>query len=774
MQGQRDAAFLEAAALRAIDDATTEGDFDPERTRVVGVKVSVSKTRKQGQPVLHSSEAVNTAQNESVGEMEADLAPAQRASNDRKPSSYLEAADASSIPTDNSTDIESLNTDRGGGEIQESDLSIDTHDYMTASESEALMSDPLTQTDPVGVARVTECSIATDQPSNAQTQQQRFERDADLMEEAVLQAIEKAKSSGEFDPEKSAIQGVRVAVDIRRVEGQADSFGRTKTIEETKDHSEMEVNKAFCEPLNSDLRAIEGTEDALLLNNQGAFDDNEDRLSGETTPKHENLKRQKEVKSTTESLHWPEHAPHPHDILLSLDEEGDFADFADDDVVPKMVPAAPEASKRSIPSSGAGSEITKTRGNGEVESVAMNRLKEEHQEIGNNAELLRAAAARAITDATSTGKFNPEQSTVRDVKVSVSKTQRSRTNTGSEAANRIVEETVNACIEGAIEGSESEAAASLFLLSPQVENTEESENVEQGTGIITMKQTEDNVNGAKGETNVALEEAELTEALEYEGKNEPPEDSEDAPHSSSDDQQYLPLSPQIENTNETENVVDDTAVTNLEPVSMQREGNENDTKDQTSEPALNVVLEEGRPTEEAEYEGKNEPPKVRMSAGHTANEDQSQFGISQRVYGTAKCLWSFGKTVPIGGRMLALSEVFASSIISWGSQGQIENLAYLDEAFIGPHMEDFDKKIADPAISTALRVVSSAVEKGDSFIRPAVGALRASIQGRFGFIMHRSTSDDISTNIDSTLEKKFDNQDTSSEPPSLPPAQHSH
>ena len=97
----------------------------------------------------------------------------------------------------------------------------------------------------------------------------------------------------------------------------------------------------------------------------------------------------------------------------------------------------------------------------------------------------------------------------------------------------------------------------------------------------------------------------------------------------------------------------------------------------------------------------------------TAKDEEAHFDVAQNVYGTAKGIWSWGKSVPIVSNLLGLSEVIAAKVLDATVH---MDLPALDSEVASPQLKKIDDDIVTPAILAIIRFIEPALVKGDEMV----------------------------------------------------------
>ena len=90
----------------------------------------------------------------------------------------------------------------------------------------------------------------------------------------------------------------------------------------------------------------------------------------------------------------------------------------------------------------------------------------------------------------------------------------------------------------------------------------------------------------------------------------------------------------------------------------------------------------------------------------------------QVVYTKAKCIWSWGKGLPLVGSLEGITEAVASKVVSIAGA----SLSDIDSAVTGV-ASGLDSSYFNPAISAVVDAIMKGVSKADSTFRPMIEAV---------------------------------------------------
>jgi hypothetical protein len=107
------------------------------------------------------------------------------------------------------------------------------------------------------------------------------------------------------------------------------------------------------------------------------------------------------------------------------------------------------------------------------------------------------------------------------------------------------------------------------------------------------------------------------------------------------------------------------------------------------------------------------------NAADIVKESDPHFDVTQHVYSAAKNVWSFGKSIPLGGAILGLYEVAAEKVLDIIVHKDLPGV----DSEIQPHLASLDKDVIDPAVLAIIRFFSPAVEKGSEVVSPVVSPI---------------------------------------------------
>lgn len=105
-----------------------------------------------------------------------------------------------------------------------------------------------------------------------------------------------------------------------------------------------------------------------------------------------------------------------------------------------------------------------------------------------------------------------------------------------------------------------------------------------------------------------------------------------------------------------------------------------------------------------------EDPKV---LAETADSDAPHFDVAQNVYGTAKNVWAWGKTVPLVSNILGLTEAVASKVLDTAVH---MDLPALDQEAVVPQLKRLDDDLVTPVIAAVWRILEPAFAKGEEMV----------------------------------------------------------
>lgn len=94
-------------------------------------------------------------------------------------------------------------------------------------------------------------------------------------------------------------------------------------------------------------------------------------------------------------------------------------------------------------------------------------------------------------------------------------------------------------------------------------------------------------------------------------------------------------------------------------------------------------------------------------------QEEAHFDVAQNVYGTAKNVWAWGKTVPVMSTFLGLTETVATKVLDTTIH---MDLPAIDEKAVTPNLKKLDDDIVTPMILAVWKIVEPAVVKGEELV----------------------------------------------------------
>eukprot|EP00579_Thalassiosira_antarctica_P018525 CAMPEP_0201947588 /NCGR_PEP_ID=MMETSP0903-20130614/55017_1 /ASSEMBLY_ACC=CAM_ASM_000552 /TAXON_ID=420261 /ORGANISM="Thalassiosira antarctica, Strain CCMP982" /LENGTH=506 /DNA_ID=CAMNT_0048490735 /DNA_START=290 /DNA_END=1810 /DNA_ORIENTATION=- len=98
-------------------------------------------------------------------------------------------------------------------------------------------------------------------------------------------------------------------------------------------------------------------------------------------------------------------------------------------------------------------------------------------------------------------------------------------------------------------------------------------------------------------------------------------------------------------------------------------------------------------------------------------EEEAHFDIAQNVYGTAKNVWAWGKTIPIITTLLGLTETIATKVLDTTIH---MDLPAIDENGVKSQLKKLDDDIVTPAILAVWKIIEPAIAKGVEMVVKSV------------------------------------------------------
>lgn len=111
--------------------------------------------------------------------------------------------------------------------------------------------------------------------------------------------------------------------------------------------------------------------------------------------------------------------------------------------------------------------------------------------------------------------------------------------------------------------------------------------------------------------------------------------------------------------------------------------------------------------EQTEKEG------VVMEPATAATEDGAHFDVAQTVYGTAKNVWAWGKTVPVITNVLGITEAIAAKVLDAAVH---MDLPAIDQEAVMPQLKKLDDDIVTPVILAVWQFIGPTVSKGEELV----------------------------------------------------------
>jgi len=114
---------------------------------------------------------------------------------------------------------------------------------------------------------------------------------------------------------------------------------------------------------------------------------------------------------------------------------------------------------------------------------------------------------------------------------------------------------------------------------------------------------------------------------------------------------------------------------------------------------------------------KKDPPVVVIAKTTKEDEEEAHFDIAQNVYGTAKNVWAWGKTIPIITTLLGLTETIATKVLDTTIH---MDLPAIDENGVKSQLKKLDDDIVTPAILAVWKIIEPAIAKGVEMVVKSV------------------------------------------------------
>lgn len=106
------------------------------------------------------------------------------------------------------------------------------------------------------------------------------------------------------------------------------------------------------------------------------------------------------------------------------------------------------------------------------------------------------------------------------------------------------------------------------------------------------------------------------------------------------------------------------------------------------------------------------PPKTE-TAVVAKKEDEPHFDVAQNVYGAAKDVWAWGKTVPVVSNFLGATEFVAAKVLDTAVH---MDLPAIDEQAVKPNLKKLDDIVVTPAIVAVWNIIAPAVMKTEEMV----------------------------------------------------------
>jgi len=114
---------------------------------------------------------------------------------------------------------------------------------------------------------------------------------------------------------------------------------------------------------------------------------------------------------------------------------------------------------------------------------------------------------------------------------------------------------------------------------------------------------------------------------------------------------------------------------------------------------------------------KNEPTPV-VPQAVVAKDDEAHFDVAQSAYGTAKDIWSWGKSVPVVSNLLGIAEAVVAKVLDTTVH---MDLPALDSQVAAPQLKKLDDDIVTPVILAVWKLIEPALVKSDEMVlRPVL------------------------------------------------------
>lgn len=96
-----------------------------------------------------------------------------------------------------------------------------------------------------------------------------------------------------------------------------------------------------------------------------------------------------------------------------------------------------------------------------------------------------------------------------------------------------------------------------------------------------------------------------------------------------------------------------------------------------------------------------------------AASSEARFDVAQNVYGTAKDIWAWGRTVPVVTNLLGLTEAVAAKVLDAAVH---MDLPAIDREAVTPQLKRLDDVVVTPVILAVWKLIEPAIAKGDEMV----------------------------------------------------------
>lgn len=115
----------------------------------------------------------------------------------------------------------------------------------------------------------------------------------------------------------------------------------------------------------------------------------------------------------------------------------------------------------------------------------------------------------------------------------------------------------------------------------------------------------------------------------------------------------------------------------------------------------------------AEVATKKEPQAAPATAVTKNAEEEAHFDVAQTVYGAAKDVWAWGRTVPVLTNLLGITEAVAAKVLDTTVH---MDLPAIDEKGVTPQLKRLDDDLITPVVLAVWKIIAPAVAKGEEMV----------------------------------------------------------